>query len=481
MDGTQNAVTEPGGETKRRKRIDNPAGSTNGLRDDVLRVLGVMKVATADQIQRAAAPHLTYRHTAKPTAAKRKEARTAAHRGALADLRASRHVLFGGHTRGGEGLRLLTPLGLDSAARPLGRPKNEMGGTARGAGRTGAAHAMSVNETILALLRPRPDLALLAKEPPEAVAAARAAAALPGLGSLGSYFTEVQLPWTGTWSTPGKSGVQADIVVAAPGVRVPLLFVEVDNCFEEAAVLAEKFDKYARFFARRITDTNGQDMPMWRQKWSAPEARWGDPPHPPVLLVFNQIGPRNAKATMQQVSARTRQHWQGEPRKHHTAYDDCIPIVATTLDLLREHGPAGSAFWRFGRPDLQPLDDAVGNPRKDAADERRRAQDERQAAQYRAEQAAEREAQRPRCRSRGEKFSDQRWTESEKRSWGEPTDSHPKLCGDCKAEAVEAERVRKAAKKEAARQRREVEKAAQAAAEAEAARKANRILGRFRR
>lgn len=482
MDGTQ--ITDPGAEAepKRRKRIGNPAGSSNALRDDVLRVLGVMKVATADQIQRTAAPHLTYRHTAKPTAAKRKEARTAAHRGALADLRTSRHVLFGGHTRSGEGLRLLTPLGLDAAMEPLGRPKNEMGGAARGAGRAGAAHAMAVNETILALLRPKPDLALLAGEPTEAVAAAQAAVdEPPGLGSIRSYFTEVPLPSTGTWSTPGKGGVQADIVVAVPGSGVPLLFIEVDNCFEEAAVLAEKFEKYARFFARRITDTDGKDKAMWRQQWSAPEARYGEPPHPPVLLVFNPTGPRNPNATMQQIAARTRQHWQGEPHKHHTTYDGCIPIVATTLDLLREHGPAGPAFWRFGRPGLQPLADAVGNPRKDVADAHRRAKEERRVAEYRAQEAREREARRPRCTNCWEKFTDQRWTESEKNSWGTPTDSHPKLCGDCKQSAIEAEQARKAAKKEAARQRREAEKAAQAAVEAEAARKANRFLGRFRR
>ncbi|MFD3424140.1 hypothetical protein [Streptomyces decoyicus] len=34
------------------KRKANEAGSTNDLRADVLRVLGVLKVATADQIQR---------------------------------------------------------------------------------------------------------------------------------------------------------------------------------------------------------------------------------------------------------------------------------------------------------------------------------------------------------------------------------------------------------------------------------------------
>lgn len=39
------------------KRLTNPAGSSNDLRGDVLRVLGVLKVATADQIQRIASPH----------------------------------------------------------------------------------------------------------------------------------------------------------------------------------------------------------------------------------------------------------------------------------------------------------------------------------------------------------------------------------------------------------------------------------------
>lgn len=109
-----------------------------------------------------------------------------------------------------------------------------------------------------------------------------------------------------------------------------------------------------------------------------------------------------------------------------------------------------------------------------------RAKDERRAAEYRAQEAREREARRPRCTSCEEKFTDQRWTESEKDYWDTPTDSHPKLCGDCKQSAIEAEQVRKAAKKEAGRRRREAEKAAQAAVEAEAARKANRFLGRFR-
>jgi hypothetical protein len=38
------------------KREENPAGSSNNLRADVLRVLGVLKVATVEQIQQIAAP-----------------------------------------------------------------------------------------------------------------------------------------------------------------------------------------------------------------------------------------------------------------------------------------------------------------------------------------------------------------------------------------------------------------------------------------
>jgi hypothetical protein len=58
------------------KRKENEAESSNDLRADVLRVLGVLKGATADQIQRLSLPHLTYWHMTKPTLAKQKEART---------------------------------------------------------------------------------------------------------------------------------------------------------------------------------------------------------------------------------------------------------------------------------------------------------------------------------------------------------------------------------------------------------------------
>ncbi|MFF4038436.1 hypothetical protein [Streptomyces sp. NPDC001816] len=157
------------------KRKTNPAGSTNNLRGDVLRVLGVLKVATVEQIQQISAPHMSYRHTDKAKPSERKQARTASHLGALSDLRKHGLVENGGRTSGGDTLRNLTPMGLKAASYELGRPVGEMGGPARGAGRSGASHPMAVNDALFALMRPKPDPALLDGEPAEALAAAQAA------------------------------------------------------------------------------------------------------------------------------------------------------------------------------------------------------------------------------------------------------------------------------------------------------------------
>lgn len=428
------------------KRETNPAGSTNNFRDDVLRVLGVLKVATADQIQRIAAPHLTYRHTDKPTPSKQKQARTASHTGALSDMRKHGLVENGGRTRQGEVLRNLTPKGLEAASYALGRPISEMGSTARGAGSNGAPHPMAVNETVIAMLRPKPNLAKLTDEPPEARTAAQAAAdASGGIGTLTSYATEVPLPATGTWKAPGKGGAQADIVLTAPQDGVPLLFIEVDNCHETAEEIAAKLEKYARFFRRTVKDTDGRQRPMWRTRWEVPDGRPGDVPHPPVLLVFNRIGARNPNHTVPRLIELTRHLWQGERFEDHHLYDGKIPIVATGLRNLREHGPAGPVFWRFGRNHMQPLLEAIGNPRREAADARARAEHEARQRAYQEQllraaerKAAEREARRPVCASCGTKFTDDRWKAAE--SYPKQVGRwHPTLCDQCEDQAVEAE------------------------------------------
>ncbi|MFE9558209.1 hypothetical protein ACFYMW_38645 [Streptomyces sp. NPDC006692] len=158
---------------------------------------------------------------------------------------------------------------------------------------------MAVNETVIATLRPKPNMAKLADDPPEVRTATQAAVDAPGgVGTIASYWAEVPLPATGTWNAPGKGGAQADIVLTASQDGVPLLFIEVDNCHETAEELAAKLEKHARFFRRKVKDTDGRERPMWRTRWSSPDTWSGDRTHPPVLLVSNHVGQRNPNHTI---------------------------------------------------------------------------------------------------------------------------------------------------------------------------------------
>ncbi|MFI8178833.1 replication-relaxation family protein [Streptomyces microflavus] len=440
------------------KRKNNPAGSTNSYRGDVLRVLGALKVATADQIQRIGAPHLSFRHADKEPPSKQKQARTASHTGALSDMRKHGLSENGGSTETGDTLRNLTLKGLEAASYELRRPVSEMGSTARGAGSSGASQPMSVNETVIALLRPKPNLARLADDPPHVQAAARAAVDTPrGIGTIASFWTEVPLPATGTWNTPGKGGAQADLVLTAPQDGVPLLFIEVDNCHETPEELADKLEKYARFLRRKVKDTDGRERPMWRTRWTVPEHQYGDVPHPPVLLVFNKLGERNPNQTIPRLQELTRHLWKGQwLREGYHLYGGKIPIVAVGLKNLREHGPTGPVFFRFGRDRPQPLLEAIGNPRLAAVHAReveeakaRQAAHQaqlRKAAQEQAakktleaaREAAQREARRPSCAGCGSRFTDERWEAAEETDWGRLIDTHPTLCDTCKHVAVAA-------------------------------------------
>ena len=58
-----------------------PAGSTGPLRADVLCALGVMKVVTADQVQRLALPHLSFRHSRVPESERKAARKVAPQRG----------------------------------------------------------------------------------------------------------------------------------------------------------------------------------------------------------------------------------------------------------------------------------------------------------------------------------------------------------------------------------------------------------------
>ncbi|WP_225080784.1 replication-relaxation family protein [Streptomyces sp. CoT10] len=334
------------------------------------------------------------------------------------------------------------------AGYELGRPVGERGNPARGAGRTGASHPMAVNEAVLALLRPKPDLTQLEGEPADVLTAAQAAVDAPaGLGTLASYTTEVALPATGTWSNPGKGGAQADTLITSPEDGVPLLFVEIDNCYESAQVLAAKIDKYMRFCQRKVKDVDGKERPMWRTRWWVPDGRHGDQPHPPLLLVFNRVGPRNPNTVIAQLAELTHRHWQGEAHDGFHMYDGKLPIVVTGMRLLKEHGPAGAVFRRFGRSQNQTLLEAIGNPRREAHDARQQAEYAARERAYREQlrrtaeqQKAEREARRPVCASCGTRFTDERWKAIEPAGWDAPRETHPHLCDGCKQRAITAER-----------------------------------------
>ncbi|MFJ2847065.1 hypothetical protein ACIPD2_36310 [Streptomyces griseofuscus] len=133
------------------------------------------------------------------------------------------------------------------------------------------------------------------------------------------------------------------------------------------------------------------------------------------------------------------------PGGHHL-YDRKIPIIAVGLKNLREHGPAGAVFLRFGRDHMQPLLEAIGNPRRDAAEAREAEEAKARAAAYReqvrraaqkqaAKQAAEREARCPVCTGCGARFTDAHWQAVQPTDWGAMKDSHPHLRDTCKQKA----------------------------------------------
>ncbi|MFF3087345.1 replication-relaxation family protein [Streptomyces nojiriensis] len=289
-----------------------PYGSTARLRQDVLRVLGVLKIATAEQI----------RVLTRPAAKSNK-----AHRNAALDLQLHGLTVSEGHASSGHKLWGLTPAGLEAAASSLRRGAEEMGGTARGAARHGAAHALAVNETVIAFVRP-----------------AAGGSGEAGPGELSAWSTEVPLPASGSWRRPGVGSPRADAVRYAPRTEVPLLLVEVDCGTETAATVAAKFERYRRFFQREEQDTDGRRMPLWRTRWAGPE-RTG---HPPVAVVFTGPGPRGLRRRMAAVEELGARYWSPAAQDRADGPREAVPVVVTTLDRLREHGPDGPTWWRYG-------------------------------------------------------------------------------------------------------------------------------------
>ncbi|WP_327071839.1 replication-relaxation family protein [Kitasatospora sp. NBC_01302] len=317
---------------------ENPNGSTGALRGDVLAALAVVKVATADQLQRIV----------RPNAAGNKVVRAA-----LLDLGLHGLTAADGRTADREKLWRLTTAGLEAALEvlPTGR---EPGRTARGAGRTGAPHTRMVTETIIAVLQGGTD--------PDAG---------PGTGTITDWSTET------VHEVGPKLRAITDAVLRAPQLGYPALMFEVDRGTMSPETVAGKFERYRRYYLRTSKGLEGGQIPYWQQMYGpAPTTRWErTAPWPPVLLVFGgALGPVALANRIEAVERLSRPYWAPQPTRNaigtawdeydYNDYTDRIPILATTLDRLRAKGLTGDQAWhRFGHQQAwQDLEAALADP-----------------------------------------------------------------------------------------------------------------------
>ncbi|WP_424921068.1 replication-relaxation family protein [Streptomyces sp. wa13] len=345
-----------------------PYRSTAKARGLVLLALGVVKVATVEQLRQLVLPGTADVQTVRNAC---KDLRSV---GLVESVGRTSHVSVSGRPVWRD-LWNLTTAGLASAASEVGRPVKEMGGTARDAAKAGAPHALAVTDTIDAFRQspPLPTKPVARRTDPTTTAPvpaqARPLPARPlGLGHLGGWETEVPLPVSGTFTTPARGSLRADAVLEAPEDGVPVMFVEVDNHTEPAAVVARKVENYRRFFQRTVKDHQGVDVPFWSTLWDD-SSRAG---YPPLALVFaKNVGPDTAMNRMKSIHDLSTPCWQGTwrsgssydraSRDGYRDYARTIPVLATTLTRLQQHGPHGPVWWRFGHP----APDTLGHPALD--------------------------------------------------------------------------------------------------------------------
>lgn len=264
------------GGTKRR-----PYGPTAKTRQMVLAALGVVKVATAEQIRQLMCPGTASAQTVRNGCLDLGRDGLVESLGSVGRTNAAGNLVS-------EKLWNLTGPGLEAAAAVLDRPVREMGGTARGAARSGAKHAVKVTDTLAAFLQTPPEptrpvprkRAQPATTSPSSSPAGNDTATAPaaarerpqGLGKIASWATEVVLPVSGTLTTPGKNSPRADAVLTVPEAGVPVMFVEVDNGTESPLTLAHKAGRYREFFRRTVKPPSpspnphaqkGEPVPMW--------------------------------------------------------------------------------------------------------------------------------------------------------------------------------------------------------------------------
>ncbi|WP_331729969.1 replication-relaxation family protein [Kitasatospora sp. NBC_00070] len=142
------------------------------------------------------------------------------------------------------------------------------------AGRTGARHAMAVNETIAAF-----------------VLGGTATDAPGGVGTVADWATEVEYALAGGWRK-----VRPDAVWQGAETGVPVLMVEADRSTMSPERVAAKFTAYRELFRAKVRSTDpvlayeepeDRMVHWWRRTWPDHDR----PGYPPVALVFTGAGP----------------------------------------------------------------------------------------------------------------------------------------------------------------------------------------------
>ncbi|MEU9134127.1 replication-relaxation family protein [Kitasatospora sp. NPDC048540] len=295
-----------------------PTGPTDSLREDILTALGILKIATDDQLHRLLRPHLGSGKSI---------------RAALLDLQLNGLTVPDGNTTAQQRTwRLNDTDGPSSAAHLLLElVRGEAGGATRGAGRTGASHTMAVNETIVAFVR------------------GGGADGAGGVGRVTSWSTETEFTLPG-----GRRKVRPDAVLQAPEIGVPELLVEVGRSTMPPAPVAASFPACPELFRRRV-----RNRPPTAPGGAAAGWRQAHPGHtrdgcPPIALVVTDAGSHPLTDRLKTIYDLCRKYCPPRRRREDgddgwDRHDDTIPVIATTLELLQQHGPMGEVWRRYGR------------------------------------------------------------------------------------------------------------------------------------
>jgi hypothetical protein len=352
-----------------------PNKSTGPMRADILEVLGVLKVATPLQLQRITRPDAASDRFIRATLRDLE-----LHQLVVCEGRANDEKRSTGNDR--RGLWLLRgKAGLQAASAVL-EDSREMGGTASGAGKSGGGHALAVNESVIAFIRG-------GTEP----------GGPGGMSVIGDWSTEAAHP------LGGNRKVIPDALLRSPLPGVSVLMLELDRYGMQTGRLAAKLANYRELYRRQVRNDHPaagtgevpKTVPMWKQMYPG-HRREG---YPPLAIVFTGRADRpvSEQALMTRLATigeMTREYWEPVPASERYGardgwldYQDAIPVIATTLALLQQHGPLGPVWARYGREGVHPLTEAIKNwDTRGQYDARRKAERDRaRAEQYRREEA----------------------------------------------------------------------------------------------